>query len=773
MNAAARWFSVALHPSLYWLLALAIACILAVLGLDVAFERLRDDLGARSRNETARLSIGDEIVREIGGIEKSLYGMVAITSGVGLQRARREIDDMLAKLRHDIGVLKQGGRVERVLQLNLGEAENMVHVIEYRRPAGDQPFILEEIEMTPLLDQVDDKAAAFEALILQRQECVANADQACLIHVQPRILLFVKQLQPFFVRLNENANRLFYDSYQRLNELQEQLDERRLWLGRLKQALLGLVIFCAVLFAVLFVRRLQQANAQLGQAIDAMRAAKDEAERASRAKTEFVSRMSHELRTPLNAIIGFGELLESEPLGESQRKYVELINGSGKHLMELINAVLDHAKIEAGELTLEAVVYDLEGLVGSVGSMIGARANAKGLEFEVHVAEGLPRRVVGDPTRLKQILLNLLGNAVKFTERGKIELRTGREAGRLVFGVRDTGVGMDAATLKKLFQPFSQADESVSRKYGGTGLGLLIARELIEAMGGSIEVESAPGNGSAFRFWLPLREAGAAAAADEGATDSIVAQDLAERVGGRILLVDDNGVNRQLAGAMLERLGLRCESATNGEEALRRLAEGEYALVLMDVEMPVMDGITATRRLRAAETAQGRRLPVIALTANALNEDREKCLAAGMDGYLAKPIGLANLRNELLRVLGGEAVAVAAPPPVAAGELFDRAAAVERMGDEDLFDELAQMFVARAAGHLTEIDRSLAAGEAAELARAAHTLKGLCATFAAAPSEAAALQLEQAAKRGDLAACPALAAAVRIQTEALTAALAA
>jgi signal transduction histidine kinase/CheY-like chemotaxis protein len=764
----------AILPSIHWLFALALACTFAVLGLETVFEGLRDELRAKSRNEQARLFVGDEILRGIDSVEKSMYQMVSATSVPGLARVRGDIDENLAKLHNDIGVLENGGRVERSLPLNIGEIDNIVHAVDYVAEKGGERYVMELIEISPLLEQIPDKAQELEALILRRGDCVERGDNNCLFRVQPEIAFFLKQLPPYFERINENANRLFYDSYQRLNELEGQLEERRAWLGKIKLVLVGLVVIFAGLFAVLFARRLQQANDQLTAAVEAMRSAKEEAERASRTKSEFVSRMSHELRTPLNAIIGFAELLEDEPLDPVHRNYVGLINSSGKHLMELINAVLDHAKIEAGGLVLEQIPYDLPAAIESVRSMMSDRAKEKGLEFVASIASDLPRFVSGDPTRLRQVLINLLGNAVKFTERGSIELRVAQDDGRLVFSVRDTGIGMDADTLKRLFNPFSQADSSITRKFGGTGLGLLIARELIEGMGGGIEVESAPGTGSAFWFWLPLRIA--AAPADAQTTGKPSAGKIA--LPGKVLVVDDNEVNRKLATAMLDRLGLAHECAGDGKAALDRLGGGGVALVLMDVEMPEMDGITATRQLRTTEAAQARaRLPVVAMTANAMQDDREACLAAGMDGYLAKPLSMSALEGELQRLFGGKLIAGIPEEKgnamVPVGELFDRAVAVERMGDDALFDELAKMFVSRAQVYLAEIDASLAAGDAPTLARAAHTLKGLCATFAAAPSEAAALQLEQAAKHGDLAACPVLVAAVRRQTEALAAALAA
>jgi CheY-like chemotaxis protein len=371
--------------------------------------------------------------------------------------------------------------------------------------------------------------------------------------------------------------------------------------------------------------------------------------------------MSHELRTPLNAVIGFAELLQAEPLNPTQQHYVELINSAGKHLMELINAVLDNAKIEAGSLVLEQIDFDLIDLLESVRGMVQERASAKGLAFTLQRPDELPRLFRGDPTRLRQVLINLIVNAIKFTETGLVELGITRHNGEIGFHVRDTGIGMDAATLERLFKPFAQADNSITRKYGGTGLGLLISKELVAAMGGQIQVKSQLGSGTCFSFHIPLQQTddsarprcdSPAASAQTHATPPDRAA--ASGFKGRVLLVDDNRVNQQLGVAMLRRLQIECDLAEHGLHALDRLDAHQYSLVLMDMEMPEMDGLTATRTLREREHRLGlARTPVIAMTANALAEDRQRCFDAGMDGYVAKPISLNALDSEIRRLFPG------------------------------------------------------------------------------------------------------------------------
>ena len=387
------------------------------------------------------------------------------------------------------------------------------------------------------------------------------------------------------------------------------------------------------------------------------------AEAANLAKSTFLANMSHEIRTPLNGVLGMAELLQASALDQEQRRYCDAIATSGQLLHDLLGDVLDVAKIEAGRIVMESVGFSPSKLALETADGFRELAGRKATVIATEFDPLLPESVVGDPTRLRQVLSNLVGNAVKFTDGGRITLALRRLAPRegdgrawLHFSVRDNGIGMSAEVLEGLFQRFVQADSSTTRRYGGSGLGLAICRHLVELMGGAIHVDSAPGCGTSFSLELPFAPASAgalaaSALATAAAPASAPVMDSAPAAipirETRVLVAEDNAVNQQVIGAMLRRLGMAVTLVEDGEQAVQALQGGRYDLVLMDCQMPVLDGFAAASRIRAAETRT--RIPIIALTANALAEDRQRCLDAGMDDYLPKPVSIAGLSSMLSR----------------------------------------------------------------------------------------------------------------------------
>ena len=646
------------------LLGFFLACFLSIAAIGVVFEELSEALAKQLNDQRVRLSVSEQIASNIVKIESSLFQMTSAGNSAGYRRSLAQAAEATDLLDHHIHVLQNGGQVRRILNVNVLGVEQFENTVSYKPNPKIDGATIEVIELLPFVDRIRTKSQTLVTLLERRDQCI-DARSPCAEESMAAVRSYYKELSPFFYRLTENTNRQLIEGLIRLDELQKALQDKESKLKSLHITAILLVIIFGTALSAFFLRRINAAQTQA-------EIARDKAEEASLAKTRFLATMSHEIRTPMNGILGMVQILEDGELTPTQRRdNLRVIRNSGNTLMQLLNDILDLAKIEAGKMRLRIVPTSPSQLVSETTALFMDMARAKGVDISTSSGVASPFRYSMDGDRVRQMIGNLVSNAIKFTESGEVRVHVSMvtESGMpnmLEFSVEDTGVGILAENQDSLFKRFTQLDDSSTRRYDGSGLGLFIVHQFAQMMGGAVGFESTMGKGSRFWFRILATEVTVANLVSSTEVRTSV-ETFKNSLVGHVLIAEDNPTSRVILKTMLNRMGLTTRLVEDGQAAFEVYTSSEeFDGVLMDISMPRMNGLESTRLIRDWERNNEQpRCPIIAITANAYSEDRDACLDAGMDDFIVKPIMVERLAASLTKYLGQGVTRPAAAIPSA------------------------------------------------------------------------------------------------------------
>ena len=828
------------------LIAVFVVGFFSLMGLHLYFDEfIEEKFDATIRNEQVRYRIGEHIIAHISAVESHYYKLATLGAQTGIERIRKDIFKETKAIRALLNVLQNGGSVEVQVGLNLPDIDAIKEVLTYQR-ADDKSLSMEFIDLIPKITSLETKVDEL-ARFIEERESKSHTEKT-----EQEIVIFLKQLPTHFIRMKENAGRLLYESREEMLDVKHASEKEQRYYMILQYVIALLVMGLIVVLGAFLARGILRTNKNLLQSNEKAKALAIKAQMADHAKSQFLANMSHEIRTPLNGIIGFSNILTQSAITPQNREYARIIYENSHSLLDIINDILDLSKIEQGTIELVQEPFEPMDTIERIVELFAVKAKEKSIRFYFYASPTIPELLVGDAVRLRQVISNLLGNAIKFTpNEGKVNFEVRQrditdESVTLRFSVQDSGIGIAKEQQKKVFEPFMQADEGISRKFGGTGLGLSISWDIVQKMGSHIELQSEVGQGSTFFFdvtlpigecilhpspkkfshrfaiigkpyempellevlqvylhkwghlqaWNPKSEVDAlfcythTPGLEEilqaykrrfpqtlviGLSDDCLGQmplclepwldyflecplygskifnaivslfknevlaldhePEMEALHKHVLVAEDNPTNRHLMQVYLTKLGVTCTMAENGQEAVEYYQKEAFDAVLMDINMPIMDGIAATQAIVAyREQNSGTHVPIVALTANTLKGDKERYVAMGMDGHLSKPIDFNALKTflEKLSTTQHEPTMPKSEPPLEEkmASRLDFDSIGQKMGlDAMTVEMIFNNFFLTLEDDLEDLEKACVSKDPEAITQKAHYLKGACANL--------------------------------------------